>query len=111
MSNLKVRLSYGESGNNRIKPFLYQTFYDVSSDYGYAYGQSVLPGAAPPTELANPFVKWESTVSKNAGIDFGFFDDRIYGSIDAYITDTDDLLLRAKIPQTSGYDFQFQNEK
>ena len=109
LSNLKVRLSYGESGNNRIKPFLYQTFYDVSSDYGYAYGQSVLPGAAPPTELANPFVKWESTVSKNAGIDFGFFDDRIYGSIDAYITDTDDLLLRAKIPQTSGYDFQFQN--
>ncbi|MBW2961770.1 SusC/RagA family TonB-linked outer membrane protein [Mesonia aestuariivivens] len=109
LSNLKLRLSYGESGNNRIPAFLYQTFYDTSSDYGYAFGQSITPGAAPPSELANPKVRWESTVSKNAGIDFGFFDDRIYGSLDAYITDTEDLLLRAKIPQTSGYDYQYQN--
>lgn len=109
LSNLKLRLSYGESGNNRITSFLYNTYYDTSSDYGYAFGQSVLPGAAPPEELANPNVKWESTVSKNVGLDFGFFNGRLYGSIDAYITDTDDLLLRAKIPQTSGYDYQFQN--
>ncbi|MEH6405682.1 MAG: TonB-dependent receptor [Leeuwenhoekiella sp.] len=109
LNNLKLRASYGTSGNNRIEPFLYRTFFNVSSDNGYAFGQSVTPGAAPPEELANPNVKWEKTISKNIGLDFSLFDDRLYGSIDAYITDTDDLLLRAKIPQTSGYDYQYQN--
>ncbi|MAN29398.1 MULTISPECIES: SusC/RagA family TonB-linked outer membrane protein [Mesonia] len=109
LSNLKLRFSYGEVGNNRIKPFLYNTYFDSSTDYGYAFGQSVQPGSAPPSELANPNIKWESTISKNLGIDFGFFDNRVYGSLDAYITDTEDLLLRAKIPQTSGYGYQFQN--
>tara|TARA_R110000751_G_scaffold94540_5_gene184512 strand:+ start:4880 stop:8167 length:3288 start_codon:yes stop_codon:yes gene_type:complete len=109
LNSLKIRASYGTSGNNRIEPFLYRTFFDVSSTNGYAFDQSITPGAAPPSELANPNVKWEKTISKNVGIDFSFFSDRLFGSIDAYVTDTDDLLLRAKIPQTSGYEFQFQN--
>lgn len=109
LSNLKLRLSYGAVGNNGIEPFLYRTFYDVSSDYGYAFDGSVVPGAAAPELLANPNVKWESTISKNIGIDFAFFNDRLYGSIDGYITDTKDLLLRTKIPQTTGYEYQYQN--
>lgn len=109
LNNLKVRLSYGQSGNNRITAFLYRTFYDVSSDYGYAFGSSVTPGAAPPEQLANPNIKWESTISKNLGFDFSLFNDRVYGSLDAYITDTKDLLINAKIPQTTGYESQYQN--
>ncbi|WBL24724.1 SusC/RagA family TonB-linked outer membrane protein [Zunongwangia sp. HGR-M22] len=109
VDDLKLRLSYGTSGNNRIRPFLYSTFFTSSSDYGYSYTSSIIPGLAAGSILANPNTKWETTKTKNIGLDYTLFNNRVYGSIDAYITDTDDLLLLANIPQTSGYSYQYQN--
>ena len=109
INELKLRLSYGTSGNNRIEPFLYSTFFNSSSNWGYSFDNAVVPGLAPNERLANASTKWERTISKNIGLDYSFFDKRIYGSIDAYITNTKDLLLLAKIPQTGGYEFQYQN--
>ncbi len=109
INDLKLRIGYGQSGNDRIASFLYKTFYTPSSTYGYTGGVGVITGAAPGNIMANPNIKWEATVSKNAGLDFTIFNKRVYGAIDAYITDTKDLLLLAKIPQTSGYEYQFQN--
>lgn len=109
ISELKLRAGYGMSGNNRIGAFLYNTFFTTSSDYGYAFGSNVTPGATTGNIMSNPGVKWESSASKNAGLDFGFFKGRIYGTLDVYQTDTKDLLLLAKIPQTSGYEYQYQN--
>ncbi|MFP3593110.1 SusC/RagA family TonB-linked outer membrane protein [Chryseobacterium sp. SIMBA_038] len=109
LDELKLRFGYGLAGNNRITPYLYNTFFTTSTDFGYTFGSGVTPGASTGTILANPNIKWEATVSKNLGIDFGFFNGRLYGSVDGYITDTKDLLVLAKIPQTSGYDSQFQN--
>lgn len=109
ISELKLRVGYGMSGNNRIGAFLYNTFFTTSSDYGYAFGSNVTPGATTGNIMSNPGVKWESSASKNAGLDFGFFKGRIYGTLDVYQTDTKDLLLLAKIPQTSGYEYQYQN--
>lgn len=109
LSELKLRLGYGQSGNNRIGAFLYDTFFTASSDYGYAFGSGVTPGATTGTIMSNPRIKWESTTSTNAGLDYGFLKGRIYGSLDVYNTDTKDLLLLAKIPQTSGYEYQYQN--
>lgn len=109
VSDLKLRAGYGLSGNNRIQAFLYNTFFTTSSDYGYAFGTNVTPGATTGNIMSNKNVKWESAGSKNIGLDFGFFKGRIYGTLDFYQTDTKDLLLLAKIPQTTGYEFQYQN--
>ncbi len=59
--------------------------------------------------MANSGAKWEKTISKNIGLDYTLFNKRVYGSIDAYVTNTKDLLLLAKIPQTGGYEYQYQN--
>lgn len=109
VNDLKLRLGYGQSGNDRIASFLYDTFYNPSSAFGYTGGVGIITGTAPGNIMPNPNIKWEATVSKNAGLDFTVFNKRVYGSIDAYITDTKDLLLLAKIPQTSGYEYQYQN--
>ncbi|MCS3532805.1 TonB-dependent receptor [Chryseobacterium sp. JUb7] len=109
VSELKLRLGYGLSGNNRIGSFLYDTFFTTSSDYGYAFGTNVTPGATTGNILANKNVKWESATSKNIGLDFGLFKGRVYGALDLYQTDTKDLLLLAQIPKTTGYEYQYQN--
>lgn len=109
LDELKLRFGYGLAGNNRIPAFLYDTFFTTSTDYGYTFGSGVTPGATTGNTLANKNVTWEATVSKNLGLDFGFFNGRLYGSLDMYITDTKDLLILAKIPQTSGYEYQYQN--
>ena len=109
VNDLKLRLGYGQSGNDRIPGFLFDTYYTPSTDYGYTGGTGIITGAAPGNIKPNKNVKWEATVSSNAGIDFSLFNNKVYGSIDGYITDTKDLLLLAKIPQTSGYEFEYQN--
>ena len=109
ISELKLRVGLGQSGNNRIGSFLYDTFFTTSSDYGYAFGSNVTPGATTGNIMANKNVTWEKAISKNAGLDFGFMKGKIYGTLDVYQTDTKDLLLLAKIPQTSGYTYQYQN--
>jgi TonB-linked SusC/RagA family outer membrane protein len=108
LDEFKLRVGYGLSGNNRITSYLWANFYNVSANNGYVFGTSVTPGSAISTTQANPSVKWEATVSKNAGVDFGFFNNRLYGSVDGYITDTKDLLVLAKVP-FPGYSNQFQN--
>ncbi|MFC5874227.1 TonB-linked outer membrane protein, SusC/RagA family [Chryseobacterium arachidis] len=109
ISELKLRLGYGLSGNNRIGSFLYDTFFITSSDYGYAFGTNVTPGATTGNILANKNVTWEKATSKNIGLDFGLFKGRVYGAIDLYQTDTKDLLLLAQIPKDRGYEYQYQN--
>ncbi|KQT25767.1 SusC/RagA family TonB-linked outer membrane protein [Chryseobacterium sp. Leaf405] len=109
ISDLKLRLGYGLSGNNRIGAFLYDTFFTTSSDYGYAFGTNVTPGATTGNILANKNVKWETATSKNIGLDFGLFKGKVYGSLDVYQTDTKDLLLLAQIPKDRGYEYQYQN--
>ncbi|MCI3938974.1 TonB-dependent receptor [Chryseobacterium aahli] len=108
LDELKLRVGYGLSGNNRITSYLWANFYNINANNGYVFGTSVTPGAAISTTQANPNVKWEATVSKNAGIDFELFNGRLYGSVDGYITDTKDLLVLAKVP-FPGYSNQFQN--
>lgn len=108
VSDLKLRLSYGTSGNNRIGSDLWRTMFRPSSNDGYAFAEAVVPGFAA-TSLANTFLKWETTVARNVGIDFGLFRNKLSGSIDLYQNNTRDLLLQALIPQTSGYSEQTQN--
>ena len=61
------------------------------------------------TYLYNPKLKWETTVTRNLGIDYGFWNNRISGSVDVYWNTTRDLLMKAEIPGNSGYSYQYQN--
>lgn len=108
LSNLKLRGSYGSAGNNRVGDDLYKTMFSASSDYGYAFGNAVTPGFAS-ASLSNPRLKWETTVSRNLGLDVSLFNSRFNASVDVYLNSTKDLLMEAQIPQTSGYSTQFQN--
>lgn len=107
LTNVKVRASYGAGGNNRIGVDLYKTLYAASSNNGYAVDEAVTPGFAA-SAFANPNIKWETTVSKNIGVDMTLFN-RLNVTVDLYSNHTKDLLLTAQIPATSGYTSQLQN--
>ncbi|MFN3802336.1 SusC/RagA family TonB-linked outer membrane protein [Belliella pelovolcani] len=106
ISDLKIRASYGESGNNRIDNFLYLTQFGPNAFYGF--NNQVDVGFSP-LSLANENLIWETTVAKNIGLDAGFWGGRVQFSIDAYINNTRDLLVEVPVPSTSGYTVQIQN--
>ncbi|MFC3197860.1 SusC/RagA family TonB-linked outer membrane protein [Parapedobacter deserti] len=108
LSDLKVRFSYGAVGNNRIGIDLFKTMFGVHNSYSYAFGESITPGFAP-LSLSNTGLKWETTISRNLGLDFAVLNNRISGSIDIYKNSTRDLLLEARVPATSGYATQLRN--
>ncbi|MHB0754803.1 SusC/RagA family TonB-linked outer membrane protein [Polaribacter sp. M15] len=105
ISNLKLRLSYGATGNERIPAYTYLAQLNPAF---YASNDNLIFGLAPST-LPNPDLKWETTEQLNAGIDLGLFGGKINFSADVYKKITTDLLLNAPIPSQSGFNSQFQN--
>jgi TonB-linked SusC/RagA family outer membrane protein len=105
INTLKIRLSYGESGNNnipsgqQIQSYLSSQTSQVNTFTNYW---------RPSSTLANPDLKWETTVTQNIGLDFDFFRGRISGTVEAYKNVTEDLLIRFPIPGT-GYADQYRN--
>lgn len=100
LSNLKLRLSYGEAGNNRIGDMMFKTQYKMyeSTKY-YGAGNIMNPHyTLYNSQLANPNLIWETTLTRNAGVDFGFFGERLSGTVDLYQNTTKDLLLIRPIP-------------
>jgi TonB-linked SusC/RagA family outer membrane protein len=96
MSNLKLRASWGVSGNAAIDP--YQTLSQLSGyDLYYTIGGKDIAGRIP-SQMGNAELKWETTQAGNFGIDFGFFNNRVSGSIDYYRTHTNDLLFLRTAP-------------
>ena len=101
-STLKIRAGWGQTGNNVIGNFAALQLFGGGANYIDA------PGTAP-SQLGNPDLKWETTTQTNFGLDFGILNDRITGSIDYYIKNTEDLLLDRPIPTTSGFTSVLQN--
>lgn len=108
LSDLKLRLSYGVAGNDPGNGFIYSTQsqlqrlsfgWDNVAAQAYTYSRSV----------GNTELGWELTTTKNIGLDFGLFNNRITGSIDAYDAETDDLLLTRGLPPTTGVTTVVQN--
>ncbi|MGN6180050.1 MAG: SusC/RagA family TonB-linked outer membrane protein [Mucilaginibacter sp.] len=106
-SELKLRATYGTSGNNRITPYSYATAYSVGKSY-YLNNAAAL-GLAPGSVLNNPDLQWEVLKSKNIGLDMAFLKGRLQASIDAYDNVTSKLLINNAIPTNTGYTNQFQN--
>ncbi|MCO5232242.1 MAG: TonB-dependent receptor [Chitinophagales bacterium] len=101
INQLKLRASLGTSGNDRIGDFLYLSTYNLGS-----YGD--LTSSFPATP-ANPKLKWESNFNWNIGLDFGFFNNRLSGSVEYYDKNTNDLLFPVALSYTSGFSSQTQN--
>jgi TonB-linked SusC/RagA family outer membrane protein len=111
VNDFKIRASYGTAGNNRIGNSLFSTnFASVINNTQYYYGlnDQLVSVLIPPT-LANPNLKWESTISKNLGFDASFYKGRISLTGDFYINKTQDLLVNVPIQSTFGYTNQLQN--
>lgn len=99
LDNLKLRASWGISGNAAVDP--YQTLQALSSYPVYYYlGGKDIAGNIP-DQLGNQDLKWETTNAINFGLDFGMWDNRVSGSIDYYISQTSDLLLYRSAPASS----------
>jgi len=99
-SDLKLRASWGQTGNQDIPPF--------QSQSTFVNGPTVIFDGTPvtttrPARLPNPDLKWETTEQINIGIDYGFLEDRIYGSIEYYTKNTKDLLLFVPVPRSTGF--------
>lgn len=99
LDNMKIRASWGISGNAAIGP--YQTLQALSTYpvYYYAGGKDI--SGKIPDQLGNKDLKWETTNSTNFGLDFGVWNSRVYGSIDYYMSHTSDLLLYRSVPGSS----------
>ncbi len=102
ISFLKLRASYGRTGNAEIQNFPQLGLF--TGDAGYA----TLPGQRP-SQLANPNLKWETTDQADIGLDFGILNNRINGEIDYYNKQTTGLLLNVNVPGTTGFSTQFRN--
>lgn len=89
ISNLKLRFSYGVTGNPSIAPF--QSLASFRSIYSVVGDQTV--NAVVPNQLSNPDLKWESSYQSNFGLDLGLLNNRISLSLDVYNIDTKDLIL------------------
>lgn len=110
LSNLKLRISYGHSGNNRIDNDTWRKTMALGSK------DLFLDDEANPSKvltlssvLYNDDLKWETTITRNLGLDFGFFNQRLSGSIELYQNTTKDLLVKMNIPSHTGELSQWRN--
>ena len=96
VSLLKLRGSAGRTGQQEIGNFASLGLFDLGSNY------AGIP-AAVPQQIPNPELRWETTTQYSGGIDFGLFRSRVTGVVDAYLKNTDDLLLFRPLPSTTGF--------
>jgi len=105
LDDLKLRLSYGLAGNNNI-PSGQMTQSFVSGTNSWMNGFTKYWSAS--KTMANPDLKWETTTTRNLGLDFALFKSRLNGTVEAYLNTTKDLLIEFPVAGT-GYDTQFRN--
>ncbi|MDO5970346.1 TonB-dependent receptor [Flavivirga aquimarina] len=107
ISNLKIRASYGVSGSNDIDSNIFNSLYRSQAlastvTYDGNIGRKV-------TNLGDPSLGWEQLIETNLGIDFGFFNSTISGSVDYYNRTSEDLILDLQVPSVVGSNNQLQN--
>ena len=101
LNMLKIRASYGVNGNNSISSY---RAYGVYASTAYNGANGMLP-----SQPANDNLSWEKNKTWNVGVDFGFFNNRLSGTVEYYERLTTDMLLDKRVPATSGFTSNFMN--
>ncbi|WP_308991060.1 TonB-dependent receptor [Mariniflexile litorale] len=110
VDELKLRISYGETGNDRISSGLTQFLFKAETNKGPGFGNKDNLYYTPDSStLYNPELIWETTVTSNYGLDFTMFKRRLNGSLDYYENETRDLLYTQAIPTNTGFNEQYAN--
>ena len=114
LSQLKLRFSYGTAGNNNIDlgylhaDFLSSVAGESTSTKSWMEGfTNMLVVGGSKKIAANPNLKWETTITRNLAVDYGFFNQRLSGSLEFYLNTTKDLLVL--YPLSMGYNYQYRN--
>lgn len=107
INDMKIRLGYGQVGNNRIGDYLFINTFNNSSYYYGLNGQTVYGYTS--AALTNPDLRWETTINRNIGLDVTMLHNRLTFSVDLYSNTTTGLLLNTPIASTYGYSTQLQN--
>jgi TonB-dependent starch-binding outer membrane protein SusC len=102
LSTLKLRASYGRTGNAEIPNYASRPLVNGDAAYNGVPGQRLI-------QLANNDLTWETTDQVDAGLEFGFFSNRITGEVDVYSKVTTGLLLDVNVPYPTGFSTQFKN--
>ncbi|WP_078063268.1 SusC/RagA family TonB-linked outer membrane protein [Solirubrum puertoriconensis] len=96
LSDLKIRASYGQTGNQEIANFASRGLIGTGANFQQVGGLAL-------SQLANPNLKWERTNQTNIGLDLGLFNNRVVLAVDAYQRDTRDLLQNRLLPGNTGF--------
>ncbi|WP_031301474.1 SusC/RagA family TonB-linked outer membrane protein [Sphingobacterium paucimobilis] len=109
ISEAKLRVSYGATGNNRIGN--YDTYGTVNTALSntYSFGNKLPPGGVYVSKMGNDELRWETTEQLNIGYDLSFLNKRVSLTLDYYQKTTKDLLLNADMPISSGFERVFKN--
>lgn len=105
-SNLKLRLSYGQVGNEGVPSYSSQGLMYNTEAY---FGDTEIAKGVVPYTISNQDLKWETTTQYNLGLDFGFFRNRLNVTMDIYYKKTTDLLLNMPVSFHTGYDSVYKN--
>ena len=99
---LKVKASYGSQGNDAIGQYMYTDLYSVTNDG--SDGISIMFG-----QKGNPNITWETNSNLNLGVEFGFWQDRLSGSVDYFYRKTSDMLFSVPVAPSMGYSSYYDN--
>lgn len=99
VDQLKFRVSYGSIGNQAITPYQTQA---LLARTAYAWDNTAAFGYRP-NSIGNPDLRWETSTTFNTGFDFSIFKNRVFGSIEYYVTNTSDLLAPQPLPNSTGF--------
>lgn len=108
VSNSKLRFSYGSNGNNRVGDFSSRASLQQSLD-GYSFMNATPTGAVFINNVGNPDLRWEKTTQLDLGYEVGLFKNRLELNVDLYRKTTNDLLLSALLPGSTGFTSAFKN--
>jgi TonB-linked SusC/RagA family outer membrane protein len=110
ISDGKLRVSYGNTANNRVSDFAYLPVYSQTPSYTtvYTFNNVPITGAVPIT-IGNEKLKWETTSQLDIGLDLGILKNRVSLTADIYRKNTTNLLLNATVPSSSGYNSVYEN--
>jgi TonB-linked SusC/RagA family outer membrane protein len=106
VDQLKLRVGYGTTGNDRIGSTRYATLYGSTV---VAVDNSTVVGVKPSSTLGNPALVWEKTQTTNVALDAAFLNNRVNLTVDFYNNESKNLLLEVNIPTSTGYSKQYQN--